>query len=85
LFGDKLPREIATQTKETNMQRTIIYECIGLRSEYSGGMKIQATNYLQQHLDAGWRILGVSGGGAIQPALESEAPQYAIFAIMLEK
>jgi hypothetical protein len=84
LFSDKLPAE--TQfNQESNMQRTIIYECIGLRSEYSGGMKIQATNYLQQYLADGWRILGVSGGGTVQPALESEAPQYAIFAVMLEK
>jgi hypothetical protein len=67
------------------MQRTIIYECVGLRSEYSGGMKIQATNYLQQYLADGWRVLGVSGGGAVRPALESETPQYAIFAIMLER
>jgi hypothetical protein len=35
------------------MQRTVVYECISLRSEYSGGMKIQATNYLDEYLQAG--------------------------------
>ncbi len=67
------------------MQRTIVYECIGLRSEYSGGMKIQATNYLSEYLKAGWQVVGVSGGGTVQPAMQSEPGQYAIFAIMLEK
>ena len=67
------------------MTRTVIYECIGLRSEYSGGMKIQATNYLQQYLDSGWTVVGVSGGGTVQPALQSEPGQFAIFAVMLEK
>jgi hypothetical protein len=67
------------------MARTVVYECIGLRSEYSGGMKIQATNYLAQYLEAGWNVIGVSGGGAVQPALQSEPTQYAIFAIILEK
>jgi hypothetical protein len=67
------------------MQRTIIYECIGLRSEYSGGMKIEATKHLEQYLEAGWKVLGVSGGGSVQPALQTEPTSYAIFAIMLEK
>ena len=67
------------------MERTVIYECIGLRSEYSGGLKIQATNYLAQYLEAGWKVLGVSGGGTVQPALQTEPSQFAIFAIMLEK
>ena len=67
------------------MARTVIYECIGLETEYSGGMKIKATNYLAQYLEAGWQVLGVSGGGAIQPTLKSEPNHYAIFAILLEK
>ena len=67
------------------MQRTIIYECIGLETEYSGGTKIKATNYLAQYLEAGWQVLGVSGGGTVQPVLKSEASQFAIFAILLEK
>ena len=67
------------------MTRTVIYECIGLRSEYSGGMRIQATNYLSQYLEAGWKVISVSGGGSVQPALQSEPSQYAIFAILLEK
>jgi hypothetical protein len=67
------------------MQRTVVYECVGLRSEYSGGLKIQATNYLSQYLEAGWQVIGVSGGGTVQPALQSEPSQFAIFAIMLEK
>jgi hypothetical protein len=48
-------------------------------------MKIQATNYLQQYLDSGWTVIGVSGGGSVQPVLQSEPGQYAIFAVMLEK
>lgn len=67
------------------MQRTVIYECIGLQTEYSGGLKIQATNYLTQYLEAGWKVIGVSGGGTVQPALQSEPTQFAIFAVMLEK
>jgi len=67
------------------MARTIVYECIGLETEYSGGLKIKATNYLSQYLEAGWKVLGVSGGGTVQPSLHSESPQFAIFAIMLEK
>jgi hypothetical protein len=67
------------------MQRTIVYECISLRSEYSGGMKIQATNYLAEYLQAGWHVIGVSGGGTVQPSLQSEPGQFAIFAIMLER
>lgn len=67
------------------MQRTIVYECIGLRTEYSGGMKIQATHYLAEYQKAGWQVIGVSGGGTVQPAMQSESGQYAIFAIMLEK
>jgi hypothetical protein len=30
-------------------------------------------------------VLGVSGGGSVQPALQTEPTSYAIFAIMLEK
>ena len=67
------------------MTRTIIYECIGLETEYSGGMKIKATNYLAQYLQAGWTVVGVSGGGTVQPAMQTEPSQFAIFAIMLEK
>ena len=47
------------------MARTVIYECIGLETEYSGGMKIKATNYLSQYLEAGWQVIGVSGGGTV--------------------
>ena len=67
------------------MARKVIYECIGLESEYSGEMKIKATNYLAQYLEAGWNVVGVSGGGTVQPTLKSEPGQYAIFAVMLEK
>ncbi|HUK83053.1 MAG TPA: hypothetical protein VLZ12_10535 [Verrucomicrobiae bacterium] len=67
------------------MARTVIYECISLETEYSGGIKIKATNYLSQYLEAGWKVLGVSGGGTVQPVLKSEPSQFAIFAIMLEK
>jgi len=67
------------------MARTVIYECIGLETEYSGGMKIKATNYLAQYLQAGWTVIGVSGGGTVHPAMQTEPSQFAIFAIMLEK
>ncbi len=67
------------------MERTVIFECIGLRTEYSGGLKIQTTNYLTQYLESGWNVVSVSGGGAITPAMQSEPSQFAIFAIVLEK
>ena len=67
------------------MTRTVVYECIGLRTEYSGGMKIQATNYLAQYLEAGWTVVGVSGGGSVKPSLQTEPGEFAIFAVMLEK
>lgn len=67
------------------MQRTVIYECVGLRAEYSGGMKIQATNHLAQYVKDGWQVIGVSGGGAIQPATGTEPIKYAMFAVLLEK
>ena len=67
------------------MQRKVIYECVGLRTEYNGGLKIQATNYLMQYLEAGWQVVNVGGGGAVQPAFQAEPSQFVIFAIVLEK
>jgi hypothetical protein len=67
------------------MQRTVVYECVSLKTEYSGGITLALTNNLSRYVEEGWQIVSVSGGGAVHPAFKSEPTQYAVFAIILEK